>query len=290
MDGPIPAFLISFNRGGMLKQTIRGLERMAHPVTILVHDNGSTDASTVDVLNELAARNIKIYKHDPINTADDLICVNKSIEDYFRSHAYCPYIVSDCDIDMSIASPHTLNLYLDLLDKFPDAECVGPMLRIHDVPRSYRLYNQMMNRHVDQFWGKHPQWVETNFGRIAYIEAPFDTTLAIHRPGRTFARFRQGLRVYHPFEARHLDWYSDGRSIYRETSSSEISHWNNAKYTDDYKDVDILYDRFFIVKRRFRKLREYEVKIGRAKKYDSFILGIERMKSQLGVLIRSLRI
>ena len=45
-------------------------------------------------------------------------------------------------------------------------------------------------------------------------------------------RLKHGIRVYFPYEARHLDWYiSDAQartSSDHHTSSGKTSHWNNA--------------------------------------------------------------
>jgi len=69
----------------------------------------------------------------------------------------------------------------------------------------------------------------TSRGRLAILQAPIDTTFAIHRGGQPFRRLKKGVRVYHPYEARHLDWYiaPEVSNAYRLASSSNISHWDN---------------------------------------------------------------
>ncbi|MEI9963373.1 MAG: hypothetical protein WDM92_00285 [Caulobacteraceae bacterium] len=54
----------------------------------------------------------------------------------------------------------------------------------------------------------------------------------LHRAGEAFRRKKRGLRVYHPYEARHLDWYPgpETSEAYHRTSSPQISHWNNAEH------------------------------------------------------------
>ncbi len=122
------------------------------------------------------------------------------------------------------------------------------MLRIADIPASYRLFNHVMNRHIEQFWHKQPERIQTRSGDCAYIEATIDTTFALHREGSKFRRLKRGLRVYHPFEARHLDWYPDaGQDSYRETSSAAISHWNNSAQFAAFTDEALRFDRYTIV-------------------------------------------
>jgi hypothetical protein len=119
-----------------------------------------------------------------------------------------------------------------------------------------------MNRHIEQFWRHEPAWMETSRGRIACLAAPIDTTFALHRAGEPFRRLKQGVRVYEPYEALHLDWYpaADDGAAYFRSSSPGISHWNNAKAVSDLKDAPLAYARFTYVEREDGALR---VKAGR---------------------------
>jgi hypothetical protein len=62
-----------------------------------------------------------------------------------------PYVVTDCDVDLACTSPHAIAIYLTLLRLIPQAACVGPMLRIEDIPQSYPLFARVMNLHIAQF-------------------------------------------------------------------------------------------------------------------------------------------
>jgi hypothetical protein len=107
-----------------------------------------------------------------------------------------------------------------------------------------------MNRHIEQFWHREPSWTETSFGRVAYMDAPIDTTLALHRAGEPFFRLKRGLRVYEPYEAQHLDWYLTAiGDTYARTSDPGISHWNNAVEHDRHKDAALEHESFFHVER-----------------------------------------
>lgn len=81
------------------------------------------------------------------------------------------------------------------------------MLTIRDIPIDYPLYNEVLNRHVEQFWHRTPKWATILGQTIGYIEAPIDTTFALHRAGEPFRRLKFGVRVYYPYEAKHLDWH-----------------------------------------------------------------------------------
>jgi hypothetical protein len=224
---------------------------MKGDIEIVVHDNGSDDHETVELLDALRFQDITVVRRSKISSADDLNNTNETIADYFQDKEPAPYIVSDCDVDMSCADPRAISVYLELLERFPAVECVGPMLRIRDIPKTYPLYARVMNRHVEQFWGKHPSWCETHAGRTAYQFALIDTTLAVHRAGDPFRHLKQGIRVYEPFEARHLDWYlpSDVEDVYTLTSHPAISHWNNASEFLRHGSATHDYDRYFVVER-----------------------------------------
>ncbi len=145
-----------------------------------------------------------------------------------------------------------LAVYRELLKLFPDANCAGPMLRISDVPKRYPLYNRVMNRMIEQFWYQRPAFVRLSGGRQAAVLPAFiDTTFALYRAGTTFRRHTRGIRVYRPYEARHLDWYQvDGAhtsSGYEITSSPQISHWNNQEQRQEHEGTGLLFDHYFTV-------------------------------------------
>ena len=249
MHRRLPVFIISFNRGAFLRQVIESYGRQTMPVDIIVHDNGSTDPFTRDTLADLEAQGVTVHRRRPIKSVRQLDRVDRSVRDYFGwFRRRGRYVVTDCDIDLSAARPDALEVYHELLDQFPDAACVGPMLRIADIPPAYQLFNHVMNRHIEQFWQKQPEWTETRCGPCAFIRAPIDTTFAVHRDGSRFRRLKKGLRVYHPFEARHLDWYPDeGQQAYRQSSSAAISHWSNESQFAAYAREPLHFNRYNVV-------------------------------------------
>lgn len=246
---PIPVFLISYNRPDTLQQTISGLNHLSTPLDIIIHDNGSDDDQTILLLNELEKNGILVFRSHKLNHPDELNNVQDTISNYFGSSvATNDYIVSDCDIDLSIASNDAIEIYRDLLYAFDDVKCCGPMLRVHDIPKEYPLYAHVMNRHIDQFWGKIPNIIEINSRKVAVQPAFIDTTFAIHKKNELFTRLKFGLRVYNPFEARHLDWYiTDTNSSYHHKSNSNIAHWNNSSWFENNKNVKLQFNSYNIV-------------------------------------------
>lgn len=239
---PLPIFVISYNRAKFLERCLLSYKRMNRDIDIIVHDNGSDDEKVLKVLSKIVESGGTVYRRSKISGPDDLNQINETITDYFsRWSEPSRYVVTDCDIDLTIADPSSLDVYDELLDRYTSAQCVGPMLRIRDIPRTYPLFRRAISRHIEQFWSRHPDWSELDSGPVATLEALIDTTFALHRAGEPFHRLKSGRRVYYPYEAKHLDWYLNRRqylrSLYFSTSSSDISHWNNSVAEELDKDV-----------------------------------------------------
>jgi glycosyltransferase involved in cell wall biosynthesis len=249
--GLLPIFIISFNRGAFLRKVVDSYLRLDRPIQIVVHDNGSDDLDTMGVLEKLQSEGCLIYRNAPINDADQLNNIDQTVQQFFATHQKpMRYVVTDCDVDLSLAKSDALDIYDELLNRFPNVRCVGPMLRIRDIPKDYPLYNRVMNRHIEQFWGLEPEWHDTTRGRVASIQCFIDTTFALHRAGEPFYRLKLARRVYYPYEARHLDWYAtEGNygEAYFHTSSDRISHWNNKIAFQKFKETTLKFDRFIYV-------------------------------------------
>lgn len=251
MKPTVPIFIISYNRGEFLDSCVRSTRALERSGQIIICDYGSDDQVTLNILHRLESEGCIIERNKKINCADDLNLTNAIVRAYFETREATPYIVTDCDIDISIANANALEIYDELLKLYPDAECVGPMLRIRDIPASYPLINKVLNIHIDYFWHKRPDWIEVGNTRIATIQGPIDTTFALHRANAPFFRQKLGRRVYHPYEAKHLDWYHDEITFYAtsfsKSSSPQISHWNNEHILRTQKPEPLRHDKFIYV-------------------------------------------
>jgi hypothetical protein len=252
---PLPLIIISYNRGAMLPRVIASYRRQTVPVEIVVHDNGSVEPETLEVLDQLEREGVRVFRRAPISSAEELNRVDETVSAIFASREPSPYIVTDCDVELAASSTETIAAYLRLLNAFSDVECVGPMLRIDDIRKSYPLFGRVMNLHIRQFWRRRPKIAKIGELEIAYIRASFDTTFAVHRSAHAFRRMKAGIRVYSPFDARHLDWYPDElargdsptQQAYRRSSSSAISHWGNQAYLNEFASEPPKYARYTIV-------------------------------------------
>lgn len=249
---PIPLIVISYNRADYLRQVIASYRRQTADCQIVIHDNGSDDPDTVALLAELEANGARVYRRAKIADPEELNAVDETVQDFFSDWAEpSDYIVTDCDIDLSITDPRAIAVYRELLSLFRHASCVGPMLRIRDIPVAYPLFNRVMNRHIRRLWQQEPEFAETSHGPVAFIEAPFDTVFAVHRAGEPFRRKKKGLRVYEPYEALHLDWYSVGDDIaYQGSVSENVTHWSNRTNYANFRNERLRFSSFRAVERQ----------------------------------------
>ncbi|HMQ07311.1 MAG TPA: polysaccharide pyruvyl transferase family protein [Saprospiraceae bacterium] len=246
---PIPIFIISFNRPEWLSKVIASYRLQTHPIEIVVHDNGSDDPVTIRLLKKMERqKDITVYRYPKIKEANDLHNINLSLQEYFKYYSEPQrYIITDCDVDFSETSPDAIEVLDILLDRFHEVACAGPMLRIRDIPRSYPLYNRLINWEVKMFWNRKPKLINIDHQRkAAILPGKFDTTFALYRAGSRFSRIQEGLRVYEPYDAIHLDWYitKDGSDFFQnhyvKTSNSNISHWGNLNRVLDSPDETLI--------------------------------------------------
>lgn len=256
MNNTIPIFITTYNQKSYITKVIDSYRSLSSAIDIIIHDNGSDDEEMVSLLRDLERDGVIVNRDRKIKDASELSRVNLSINKYFKSELpTSDYVVTDPDIDLTDASPDTLNVYRHLLNT-SDSEkvhCVGPMLRIDDIPTTYPLRISAINGHIRQFWAKVPDVIETPWGEVAIQNARIDTTFALHRAKHPFSRLRHGLRVYRPYEARHLDWYINAReSKFNETT---ISHWADSKLIEKHKTDKLEHQFFYNVEHRSDKIR-----------------------------------
>ena len=104
MSARIPVFIISFNRGARLLKGIDSYRRQTVELDFVVHDNGSDDAQTLAILAQIAAGGIRVRRAGPIRDACELESIDATIAAYFGAgHPRRRYVVTDCDVDLSVA-------------------------------------------------------------------------------------------------------------------------------------------------------------------------------------------
>lgn len=135
-----------------------------------------------------------------------------------------PFVVTDPDVVPSAECPDdALEVFHDVLSRYPDVDKVGFSLRLDDLPRHY-AHRDAVIRWEDQFWrDRHPS---------GFWRAAIDTTLAVYRAGEHHQNDR-ALRSPSPYLARHMPWYQDSANpddeqrYYAEHADSLIINWDN---------------------------------------------------------------
>jgi len=243
-----PIFVISCNRVTALQRSLDSYRlSLRSNYEVVIHDNASTYAPLLALLDRMTNEGVTVYRHaSPATDADHLNCVANTVESWFGNNSDKPlsgfYVVTDPDVALHTPSAKSLRHGCDilqfcsyLLDKFPSIDVAGPMLRIDDLPDHYPHKQSVLNIHHKNFWSKEPTPLKWRGISTAYQRAPIDTTFGVYRKGFRFKRLCQGVRVYAPFSARHLDWYIDPANLtddqlYYMQHASRVSNWSGTKF------------------------------------------------------------
>lgn len=221
----IPIFIICKDRVSVLQECIECYEKLGD-VEIVLIDNGSTYPLMIDFLNYWIGCKRPVYLNNaPTNGFIDISeNVADIIEHWFTENDADYYIVTDPDILLENPCPELLAYYKEVLDTEKAYTCVGPMLRIDDLPNHFSLKKDMIKSHKFQFWDR-----ESFPHKESRVQpAMIDTTFAMYRKGFRFKRLNLGIRVHEPYMARHLDWYIDTKNLTPEQTyyfehASEVS-------------------------------------------------------------------
>lgn len=246
MQHRIPIFVFTCDRIGVLRDSLASYRRIEPEPIIVLHDNNSTYPPMLEYLRELEREGVEVVRTGtPIRVADDLNQISATVSDWFSRYDAPYYVVTDPDVAIEDGHSDILDAYGFLLEQFSDATVVGPMLRIDDIPDYYPLKFVAAGRHYYQFWHKTPEEIAWRGRVIKYQHATIDTTFGLYRKHFTFRRHTQGLRVYAPYWARHLDWYidpakmTDDQHWYMQHASG-VSHWGGAWLRDELKPRYVL--------------------------------------------------
>lgn len=195
----IPIFVISYNRQRELQQCIERYQKDGYR-NIIILDNASTDEDLKAWLRTLSCKVYfleKNYGHH--------VLWNCHLFDDILAKQY--YVLTDPDVlpDETCPSDY-VEVFYNILQKYPDKTKVGFALRIDDLPDSYP-YKWDCIRYESFYWESILPWDFTIY------DAEVDTTFALYRPGGVDCnilntkKFFSGIRTGGLYKARHLGWY-----------------------------------------------------------------------------------
>jgi len=203
----LPIFLICGSQGHRLHDLAAAYRNQSIPTELVLIDTSNVDRETRDAIERLRQEGAVVRRIDPHAPDQQAISVREAIRLHFKDWGEPQrFAVTSGAIDFSIASRDALAVYDELLDRFPMALGVGPMLRIRDLPRHMPDFAHVMNAEIAAHWGRPPRWCETAVGPAAFVNSSLAGTFALRRAGEKYRGPGGGLRVHYPFEARNLDW------------------------------------------------------------------------------------
>lgn len=239
----IPIFVITHNRLDVLKHCVNSYEKsINHPIRIVFFNVASTYQPTLDYMASKEKEGCKIYT-SKINNHKLVINV---IKDYLHNHPQCEYyVLTDPDIELDNVNDDILDFYIYVLNT-TNANSIGPMLRIDDIPDHYPRKKNVIDGHGKQFWEKSKNKIIYKKNSYEYIRCQTDTTFHLSSAKNIPSDFPTtgAIRCLTPYSARHLDWYLDPDNLspcqryYAETCSN-TSHWANPRWTGNYWNSNI---------------------------------------------------
>lgn len=242
----IPIFIITCDRLEVLQESMESYHAYIDtPFEIVICDQGTTYPPTKEFLKKLEADGIKIYRWpEGLNDGKKMNLrrndrkIEKDIQDYFEYHPKSNYVVTDPDIALDNVEHDILEVYAYFLEKMPQINTVGPMLRIDDIPDYYPAKNHLISSslHV-KFHSAKVNIIQYKDRNIKYVFAPIHTTFGMYRKETRWSGYsKSAIRVLAPYSAKHLDWYvdpeslSDDQKYYMEHGSTN-AHWSKMELT-----------------------------------------------------------
>lgn len=150
-----------------------------------------------------------------------------------------PFVLSDPDVlPIEECPPDAIDLFADVLGRYPTLVKAGFGLRIDDIPDDFE-HAVDVRAWESQFWRRRIR------GNL--YSARIDTTFALYRSDAKFS-IGPAVRTGHPYLARHLPWYeragqlSDEENYYR-AHASTVTTWSATKHRSAIRPPFSLLDR-----------------------------------------------
>lgn len=200
---PLPIFLRCGDLGNSLHALAAAYRNQSVRSELILVDSGDGGDETQQAIGQLQQDGALVRVIDPGTPDQQAISLRGVIRLYFKRWGEPQrYAIASGAIDFSSTAPDAFALYDELLDRVPEAEAVGPMLRIQDLPFGHPA----LSGEIAEHWLQERSSCQTSFGPVGVVPASLIGNFALcraddRRPARTF-----GLRVHHPFDARNLDW------------------------------------------------------------------------------------
>ncbi|WP_119300518.1 glycosyltransferase family protein [Dongia deserti] len=200
---PMPIFLTCGDLGARLQAIAASYRTQSVPTELVLIDGGAGGEKAQGAIGRLQQDGALVRVIDPGTPEQQAQSLQHVIRDYFKRWGEPQrYAIASGAVDFSTTSAEAFALYDELLDRFPDVEAVGPMLRVQELPRTHPALGHEIAAH----WSREPIWCDTSLGHIAVVRSSLFGNFALCRAGVGHLPPKSGLRVHHPFDAHALDW------------------------------------------------------------------------------------
>lgn len=194
---PLPIFILSYNNAANLQRMICSCRRQNRVLEIAIYDDGSDESDTLALLDRLESDGIWIHRRGGEDPAELWQRVNNAVLAFFRDWSEpSRYAVTRCEVDFSTVGTAALDLYDDLLDRFPRADSVGPS--IADLPSDQAGVETAVNGKALPAAESAPGSAAIVPWRCIVIDGGFDLGFAVYRAGKPLLATMKSLRVCDP--------------------------------------------------------------------------------------------
>ena len=193
---PLPVFILPCNTPAELPHMISWCQGQDRTVEIAIYDDGSNDAQTVAVLNRLEGDGVSIYRRGRNDPPELWQRVNNAVCTFFRDWSEpSRYAVTHCHRNFSAPGTGALDLYDDLLDRFPAADSVGPaIVDPHPDPRLETVVKGRLASAARRMSGT----AAVASCRCMLVDGGFDLGFSVYRAGKPLLATMKSLRVNDP--------------------------------------------------------------------------------------------
>jgi hypothetical protein len=198
---PLPVFILSYNKADELLRMIASCRRQDRAVEIAIYDDGSEEPETIAVLRRLESDGVWVHRRGGDDPPELWQRLNKAVDAFFRDWSEpSRYAVTRCDVDFATADTGALDLYDDLLDRFPRADSAGPA--IGDLPPDQASAETVVNGRIASTAKRTPGLAAATAiapWRCMIVDGGFDLGFAVYRAGKPLLATMKSLRVCDPY-------------------------------------------------------------------------------------------
>jgi hypothetical protein len=218
----IPIYIICFNNGFMVKNTVEALKsKFQNPLIVI--NNASDSPGTKLILDKLKKKGIKILDQEH-NKGHGIIC---EIE---TQHQDSYFIITDPDLELNYLPDNTIQVLFEISKIYQKSKKIGLALRIDEVDDI--IDNERIINHEKQFWNDIIQ-----YNNYEVYNADIDTTFHLQSPlpKVVYSNHDSNIRLAGEYTVRHLPWHKS--YIQKMKKEDYEEYFNDKNKSSSYQGV-----------------------------------------------------